>query len=122
MMKPYPNLFSVSGQILRLWDDLGTAEEEQERGDVASSIECYAKEKGFSSEKEAREHIRNLISSSWLELNSELVAPTTELPLSIIQASLNLARTAQVMYQHGDDENASTVADNVQALIFRPIS
>ncbi|KAJ6433337.1 hypothetical protein OIU84_017100 [Salix udensis] len=121
MMEPYPNLFSVSGKILRLWDDLGTAEEEQERGDVASSIQCYTNEKGFSSEKEAREHIRNLISSSWLELNGELVSPTAALPLSIVKASLNVGRTAQVVYEHGDDENASCVAENVQALIYTPI-
>ncbi|KAJ6763729.1 R-LINALOOL SYNTHASE PROTEIN-RELATED [Salix purpurea] len=121
MMEPYPNLFSVSGKILRLWDDLGTAEEEQERGDVASSIQCYTNEKAFSSEKEAREHIRNLISSSWLELNGELVSPTAALPLSIVKASLNLGRTAQVVYEHGDDENASCVAENVQALIYTPI-
>ena len=25
MMKPYPRLFSCTGQILRLWDDLGTS-------------------------------------------------------------------------------------------------
>ena len=25
MLKPYPNIFSCSGKILRLWDDLGTA-------------------------------------------------------------------------------------------------
>lgn len=25
MMNPYPRLFTVSGQILRLWDDLGTS-------------------------------------------------------------------------------------------------
>uniref|UniRef100_A0A6N2MFI5 Terpene synthase metal-binding domain-containing protein n=1 Tax=Salix viminalis TaxID=40686 RepID=A0A6N2MFI5_SALVM len=91
MMEPYPNLFS----------------EEQERGDVASSIQCYTNEKGFSSEKEAREHIRNLISSSWLELNGELVSPTAALPLSIVKASLNLGRTAQVVYELWDDENAS---------------
>ncbi|KAJ6379138.1 hypothetical protein OIU76_015866 [Salix suchowensis] len=121
MMEPYPNLFSVSGKILRLWDDLGTAEEEQERGDVASSIQCYTNEKDFSSEKEAREHIRNLISSSWLELNGELVSPTAALPLSIVKASLNLGRTAQVVYEHGDDENASCVAENVQALIYTPV-
>ena len=97
------------------------SQEEQERGDVASSIQCYKNEKDFSSEKEAREHIRNLISSSWLELNGELVSPTAALPLSIVKASLNLGRTAQVVYQHGDDEYASSVAENVQALIHTPI-
>ena len=25
MMKPYPRLFACSGEILRLWDDLGTS-------------------------------------------------------------------------------------------------
>lgn len=25
MMKPYPRLFTCSGEILRLWDDLGTS-------------------------------------------------------------------------------------------------
>lgn len=25
MLKPYPRLFSCSGEILRLWDDLGTS-------------------------------------------------------------------------------------------------
>lgn len=25
MLEPYPNIFSCSGKILRLWDDLGTA-------------------------------------------------------------------------------------------------
>jgi len=26
MLNPYPRLFSCSGEILRLWDDLGTSE------------------------------------------------------------------------------------------------
>ncbi|CAI9783568.1 unnamed protein product [Fraxinus pennsylvanica] len=38
MEKPYPKIFSRSGKILRLWDDLGTSKEEQDRGDNASSI------------------------------------------------------------------------------------
>ncbi|KAL2474653.1 terpene synthase 02 [Abeliophyllum distichum] len=34
MEKPYPKIFSCSGKILRLWDDLGTSKEEQDRGDI----------------------------------------------------------------------------------------
>lgn len=30
-MEPYPKLFSVSGQILRLWDDLGTAQVQNQK-------------------------------------------------------------------------------------------
>ncbi|OAY35159.1 probable terpene synthase 11 [Manihot esculenta] len=120
LMEPYPDLFTFSGKILRLWDDLGTAREEQERGDVASSIECFMRESRISGEDEARKQIRELIRSLWIELNGELVAPSS-MPLCIVNASFNLARTAQVVYQHGDDKKGSSVDDQVQALIYKPI-
>ncbi|XP_062103098.1 probable terpene synthase 11 [Humulus lupulus] len=119
MMHPYPEIFSCSGKILRLWDDLGTAKEEQERGDVASSIDCYMKEENIELEDEARKHIKKLIRSSWMELNGELKAPSA-LPRSITRACFDLARTAQVIYQHGDDQRFSSVVDHVQSLFFRP--
>ncbi|KAJ4729952.1 Geraniol synthase [Melia azedarach] len=122
LMEPYPNLFSCSGKILRLWDDLGTAREEQERGDVASSIECYMREQTVSCEEAARKHVRQLIRSLWVELNGVLMDPAAALlPLSIVNASLNLARTAQVVYQHGDDSNVSSVNEHVQTLFYNPI-
>ncbi|CBI17971.3 unnamed protein product, partial [Vitis vinifera] len=126
MLKPYPNIFSCSGKILRLWDDLGTAREEQERGDNASSIECYKREREREmdtvlDDEACRKHIRQMIQSLWVELNGELVA-SSALPLSIIKAAFNLSRTAQVIYQHGDDNKTSSVEDHVQALLFRPVS
>ncbi|XP_050204828.1 probable terpene synthase 11 [Mercurialis annua] len=121
MMQPYPPLFSFSGRILRLWDDLGTAREEQERGgDVASSIECLMREKNISNEEEGRKQVRQVIRSLWRELNGEVMGGSA-MPLSIKNASLNLARTAQVIYQHADDNNGSSVDDQVQKLIYRPI-
>ncbi|XP_059661024.1 probable terpene synthase 11 [Cornus florida] len=120
MMEPYPKLFSGTGRILRLWDDLGTAKEEQERGDVASSIECYMRESNISSNGEARKHIRQLIHGLWKEINGELLAPEA-LPLPMIRASLNLSRTAQVIFQHGDDNKGFSVDHHVQSLFFRPI-
>uniref|UniRef100_A0A7N0TJJ3 Uncharacterized protein n=1 Tax=Kalanchoe fedtschenkoi TaxID=63787 RepID=A0A7N0TJJ3_KALFE len=120
MNKPYPNLFSNAGKILRLWDDLGTAKEEQEKGDVASSIQCYMKEAGMG-EDEAREHVKQLIRSLWTDLNGELMAANKALPLPLINASFNLARTAQVIYQHGDDSKLPSVKEQVQALFFRPL-
>ncbi|KAL2331794.1 hypothetical protein Fmac_019375 [Flemingia macrophylla] len=118
-MKPYPRLFSCSGEILRLWDDLGTSREEQERGDNACSIQCLMTENNIVDENIARKHIRQVIRNLWPELNS-LVMTTTTLPLSVMNASLNMARTAQVIYQHGDDQNTFTVDDYVQTLLFTP--
>ncbi|CAL0332193.1 unnamed protein product [Lupinus luteus] len=115
---PYPRLFSCSGEILRLWDDLGTSTEEQERGDNACSIQCHMRENKISNENEGRKHIRELIGKLWQELNG--VAMNTNLPWSIVKASLNMARTAQVIYQHGDDKSTYSVDDYVQTLLFTP--
>ncbi|XP_052208152.1 monoterpene synthase TPS4, chloroplastic-like [Diospyros lotus] len=121
MMDPYPKLFSSAGRILRLWDDLGTATEEQERGDVASSIDCIIREKNLSSEGEARNLIKQLVQSLWKDLGNELVAPKA-LPLPVIRCSLNMSRTSQVVYQHGDDNKFPSVDDCVKSLFFTPIS
>ncbi|OIW09229.1 hypothetical protein TanjilG_11367 [Lupinus angustifolius] len=118
MMKPYPRLFSCSGEILRLWDDLGTSTEEQERGDNACSIQCHMRENNISDENEARKHIREFIGKLWQELNG--IAMNTNLPWSIVKASLNMARTAQVIYQHGDDKSTYSVDEYVQTLLFTP--
>ncbi|XP_058762450.1 probable terpene synthase 11 [Vicia villosa] len=116
MMNPYPRLFTCSGEILRLWDDLGTSTEEQERGDNASSIQCLMGENNITDENEGRKHIRLFIGNLWRELN--YLAMTKTLPLSVVKASLNMARTAQVIYQHGDDKSTFSVDDYVQSLIF----
>ncbi|XP_073058246.1 monoterpene synthase TPS4, chloroplastic-like [Primulina eburnea] len=117
MSKPYPELFSASGRILRLWDDLGTSKEEQDRGDKASIIEVLMKEKNLSNENEARRHIKQLIMNLWKDLNGNLSDPNP-FPLSIINVCFNMCRTAQVFYQHQEHSYASNVK-NIADYIFR---
>ncbi|CAJ1956402.1 unnamed protein product [Sphenostylis stenocarpa] len=119
MMSPYPSLFTCSGEILRLWDDLGTSKDEQERGDNACSIQCLMTENEILDENVARKHIRQLIWNLWPEMNG-LAMTTTTLPSSVVKASLNMARTSQIIYQHGDDQNMLAVDDLVQTLLFPP--
>nr|WDY79046.1 geraniol synthase [Actinidia chinensis] len=120
MMDPYPKLFSYSGRILRLWDDLGTATDEQERGDVASSIDCFMREKNLSSEEEGRKQVKRLIGGLWKELNGKLMDPKA-LPLPLIKTSFHMSRTAQVIYQHGDNNKFPSVDDCVESLFFTSI-
>ncbi|KAK0589832.1 hypothetical protein LWI29_019097 [Acer saccharum] len=99
--------------------------EEEERGDVASSMACYMRENTISCEEEARKHVRQLIRSLWVDLNSHLTAQApAALPLSIINASLNLARTSQLVYQNGDDLTNTTysVKEHTRMLFSDPIS
>ena len=93
-------------------------QDEQERGDNACSIQCLMKQNNISDENVARKLIRQLIDNLWPELNG--LTMTTNLPLSVMRASLNMARTSQVIYQHGDYQSMLTVDDHVQALLFTP--
>lgn len=119
LIKPYPKLFSSSGRILRLWDDLGTSKEEQERGDLASSIQLFMREKEIKSEEEGRKGILEIIENLWKELNGELVY-REEMPLAIIKTAFNMARASQVVYQHEEDTYFSSVDNYVKALFFTP--
>ena len=79
------------------------------------------KEKNITCENEARNQIIQTVQGLWKELNGELMAPNA-LPLPIIKASLNMARTSQVVYQHEEDSYFSSVDSYVQSLFFTPIS
>ncbi|XP_073154790.1 monoterpene synthase TPS4, chloroplastic-like [Henckelia pumila] len=120
MSKPYPKLFSASGRILRLWDDLGTSKEEEDRGDNASIIGVLMKEKNLSTENEAQQHIKQLILKLWKDLNGNLV-DSNPWPLSIINVCFNMSRTAQVFYQHQQYSYASNVKNIADSIFWEPI-
>nr|QCT83300.1 geraniol synthase [Gardenia jasminoides] len=120
LMKPYPKLFSCSGRILRLWDDLGTAKEEQERGDLASSIQLFMRENNITCDEEGRKRILQLIDNLWKDLNWELMSRNA-MPLAIIKAAFNMARSSQVVYQHEEESYFSSVDNYVESLFFTPI-
>ncbi|KAM7524587.1 hypothetical protein LguiA_014489 [Lonicera macranthoides] len=85
------------------------------------SIKCYMHEVGGSKE-EAREHIKNLMSENWEKMNE---AQFVESPFNkiFVKASMNLARMAQVMYQHGDGHGLTHMdIDRVVSLLTDPIS
>nr|XP_043638247.1 probable terpene synthase 11 [Erigeron canadensis] len=120
ILHPYPNFFTVTGTILRLWDDLGTAKEEHERGDTQSSIHLLMKEKNITSEEEGRKQILQLIHGLWSELNAELVTPNLVL-LPIFRVALNASRTSQIVYEHDENSYLSSVENHVQYFFYKPI-
>lgn len=94
--------------------------EESKRGDVAKSIQCYMIEKE-KSEEEAKVHIKSLISNAWKELNKESMK--SSISNSVIKLSLNMARTAQFIFQHGDGIGTSkkVTRDRLISLIVQPV-
>ncbi|KAM4103732.1 hypothetical protein ACJW30_06G100300 [Castanea mollissima] len=119
-IKRSSDLIYWSSLITRLSDDLGTEEAESERGDVAKSIRCYMVHEGVP-EVEAKHRIKEKISYSWKKLNKEIAK--NSLPKSIVKMSLNMARTAQCIFQHGDGIGTSTgvMKNRLSSLIVIPI-
>ena len=93
---------------------------ESKRGDVAKSIQCYIVREGIS-EVQAKHCIKELIRYSWKKLNKE--SAKNSLPRSIVTMSLNMARTAQCIFQHGDGIGTSTgaIKDHLTSLIVKAI-
>nr|QYL01199.1 terpene synthase 9 [Stevia rebaudiana] len=120
LLDSYPKFFTSAGTILRLWDDLGTVKEEQERGDMLSSIHVLMKEKNITSEEEGRKEVLQLIYGLWKDLNVELVTPDVML-LPMINVALNMSKASQVVYQHDDNSYLSSVENHVECLFYKPI-
>ncbi|KAI3986543.1 hypothetical protein MKX01_014081 [Papaver californicum] len=114
------NLLYCASMMFRLSNDLATSSAELERGDVASSIHCYMREKN-ASEMDAREHVRGLIKDTWKKMNGSICDSPFDLPF--INMALNLARTSLFIYQYGDGlgvEDAKS-KDHVMSLIVNPV-
>ncbi|KAG6701058.1 hypothetical protein I3842_08G145300 [Carya illinoinensis] len=120
-MEDNTNVSYWSSMILRLANDLGTSSIELKRGDIPKSIQCYMNETG-ASEKDAREHIRYLISEAWKKMNEER-ATSSSFSQAFVEYAMNLARTAQCIYQYGDGHGIQDreTRDKVLSLIINPI-
>ncbi|KAI8531181.1 hypothetical protein RHMOL_Rhmol11G0117200 [Rhododendron molle] len=74
---------------------------EQERGHIASSIECYMKQYG-ATEEEAIVEFQKRVTNAWKDMNSEFLRPTP-VPMPLLRLPLNLARVIYVLYKDGDN-------------------
>uniref|UniRef100_A0A161ZN00 Terpene synthase like-28 n=1 Tax=Daucus carota subsp. sativus TaxID=79200 RepID=A0A161ZN00_DAUCS len=89
--------------ILRLWDDLGSAKDENQDGKDGSYVACYMKEHKEATIENAREHVSKLISETWKCLNKECLSPN-QYSKRFIKGSLNLARMVPLMYSYNESE------------------
>ena len=72
------------------------------------------------SEEQALDQVGQLISHSWKKLNEE--SAKSSLPKSAINSTLNMARTAQCIFQFGDGIGTSTgvTEDRLTSFIIKP--
>ncbi|KAG5601066.1 hypothetical protein H5410_032436 [Solanum commersonii] len=85
-----PLMVRASSLISRAMDDIVGHEVEQERGHVASIIECYMKEYG-ASKQETYVKFQKEVTNAWKDINKEFFR-STEVPIFVLERALNFAR------------------------------
>ncbi|KAG5554247.1 hypothetical protein RHGRI_011942 [Rhododendron griersonianum] len=96
-----PLIVQATEVIGRLMDDVAGHEFEQERGHVASAVECYMKQYGATCE-EAVVEFQKQVTNACKDINSECLRPTA-VPMPLLVRVLNLARTFHFVYKDGSD-------------------
>ncbi|OMO94853.1 hypothetical protein CCACVL1_05752 [Corchorus capsularis] len=69
-----PGMISSPATILRLWDDLGSAKDENQEGNDGSYVACYMKEHQGIEVESVRKHVIAMISNAWKCLNYECLS------------------------------------------------
>ncbi|KAI3908152.1 hypothetical protein MKW98_029453 [Papaver atlanticum] len=108
--------------IMRLTNDLATSSDELERGDTPTSIQCYMHQTGVS-ESATREHIKHIISETWMKMNNDKFSRSVFSEL-FIDSMLNVARASQCIYQFGDGFGVAAeplTKRNAMSLFVEPI-
>ncbi|XP_010061274.2 (-)-germacrene D synthase-like [Eucalyptus grandis] len=103
-----PRIVKASQVIGRLMNDIAGHKFEQERGHVASSVECFMKQYSVT-EEEAKKELCKQVANAWKDINEELRRPTA-VPMVLLMRIINLARATHAVYEDETDHyvNAGT--------------
>ncbi|XP_009626821.1 (3S,6E)-nerolidol synthase 1 [Nicotiana tabacum] len=107
---------SSGAMILRLWDDLGSAKDENQEGNDGSYIECYMKGQKIASFELARNHVFKLIEDEWKQLNKEHLRLSRSLG-SFTKALLNFARMVPLMYNYDDKHSLPILQEYIKSML-----
>ncbi|GFP92435.1 probable terpene synthase 13 [Phtheirospermum japonicum] len=108
--------YSVA-KLLRLVDDLGTAQDEQQEGYDGSYIECYMKEHDGHSLESVHEHVMAMVSDTWETLNKQGLCSTSPFSPSFRKACLNAARMVPTMYGYGENHRLPVLEHHIKSLL-----
>ncbi|XP_058195773.1 (-)-germacrene D synthase-like [Rhododendron vialii] len=95
-----PLILEAASVICRLMDDMASHKHEQERGHVASAVECYMKQHGVA-EEEVYVEFKQRVTNAWKDMNAECLHPTA-VPMPLLARVLNLGRVINLVYM-GED-------------------
>ncbi|XP_052178519.1 (-)-germacrene D synthase-like [Diospyros lotus] len=116
-----PLIVRASSVIGRLMNDMVGHKFEQERGHVASSVECYMEQYG-ASEEEAVVELKKQVGEAWKDINAGMLQPT-KVAMPLLVRVLNLARATNVTYSHGDGytDSVTKLKDIITSLFVQAV-
>ncbi|KAG6584050.1 hypothetical protein SDJN03_19982, partial [Cucurbita argyrosperma subsp. sororia] len=115
------DIVSCSATILRLWDDMGSAKDENQEGHDGSYVKYYMKEHPSTSFSATQKHIMWKISEAWKSLNREWLYCNPLFPSQFTQASLNIARAVPLFYSYGRNQSLPTFEQHMERLLFHSL-
>ncbi|KAK8618336.1 hypothetical protein V6N13_132330 [Hibiscus sabdariffa] len=115
-----PPIISATAAILRLWDDLGSAEDENQDGHDGSYIDCYMKENRGIEVESARQHVIDMISDSWKVLNKQCLSRES-FSMTFCKASLNIARMVPLMYSYDENQRLPSLDEYMKSLLYQSL-
>ncbi|XP_022724306.1 (3S,6E)-nerolidol synthase 1-like [Durio zibethinus] len=115
-----PGIIKSTGAILRLWDDLGSAKDENQDGHDGSYVNYYMKEHQGIAVESVRQHVIHMISNAWKGLNRECLSPN-QFSLSFSKASLNIARTVPLMYSYDENHCLPSLEEYMKSLLYESV-
>ncbi|KAK7272467.1 hypothetical protein RJT34_29077 [Clitoria ternatea] len=117
----YPIIIKAASVIGRFLDDMASHKFEQQRVHVASAVECCMKQYNIS-EEEAYIYIHKDVEDCWKVINEEYLK-LNDLPKSLVDWIVNLARMCEVSYENYKDRftNGELLKDYISSLLLDPI-
>ena len=96
--------------------------QEKERGEVASSLECYVKDNPECTREDALYHMKGILDLSVSQLNWEFLKHDN-VPLCCKRFTFNLARGMHFLFKYEDfvSISDSEVKDQVFKLLMEPV-
>ncbi|XP_050893879.1 (3S,6E)-nerolidol synthase 1 isoform X2 [Lathyrus oleraceus] len=113
-----PPIISSPATILRLWDDLGNAEDENQQGNDGSYVSCLMMDQPeYYCRRKATDEAMTKICNAWRSLNQECLFDS-HFNKEFRNASLNLARMVPLMYSYDDQHSLIELEDQVHSLLY----
>ncbi|KAJ4841016.1 hypothetical protein Tsubulata_034621 [Turnera subulata] len=121
-LRTNPEIVEAAKLIACLLNDISGHQDEQKRGDCASSVECYMKE-CQASKDQAIQVIRKMSACAVKDINNVCMT-STAIPKQILKIFANIVRACDVVYDRGNGDaftNPTKLKDHVISIFIEKI-